>query len=37
VASWLIFREGPPVIAAGMLPGEEARGVAMDTAEKQFR
>jgi signal transduction histidine kinase len=36
VASWLIFREGPPVIAAGMLPGEETRGGAMAKAEKQF-
>jgi signal transduction histidine kinase len=32
VATWLIYREGPPVLAAGMLPGEQARG----GAEKQF-
>jgi signal transduction histidine kinase len=36
VAFWLIFREGPPVIAAGVLPGEETLGGALDKAEKQF-
>jgi signal transduction histidine kinase len=36
VASWLILREGPPVLAAGMLPGDDASGRAASEAQKQM-
>jgi signal transduction histidine kinase len=36
VASWLILREGPPVLAAGMLPGDAAGAHARDPARKQI-
>lgn len=35
VASWLILREGPPVLAAGMLPGDHG-GRAVDQMQKQI-
>jgi signal transduction histidine kinase len=36
VASWLILREGPPVLAAGMLPGDVADARAPDPARKRI-
>jgi signal transduction histidine kinase len=34
VASWIILREGPPILAAGVLPSEQADGRAADAAQK---
>jgi signal transduction histidine kinase len=34
VASWLILREGPPVLAAGMLPAEQTSGRTTDPSRK---
>jgi signal transduction histidine kinase len=36
VASWLILREGPPVLAAGMLPADVADAGTRDPARKQI-
>jgi signal transduction histidine kinase len=36
VATWLILREGPPVLAAGMLPGDVADAHAQDPSRKQI-
>jgi signal transduction histidine kinase len=35
VASWLILREGPPVLAAGVLPEDHADGRSVDEAQKR--
>jgi signal transduction histidine kinase len=34
VASWIILREGPPILAAGVLPSEQADGRAADAEQK---
>jgi signal transduction histidine kinase len=35
VATWLILREGPPVLAAGVLPTDPLDGRAVDEAQKR--
>jgi signal transduction histidine kinase len=36
VASWLILREGPPILAAGVLPGDVVNGRSIDQVQKQI-